>query len=149
MPVYVIDTIKPKNGGSFPIVEAIDVFVEGYSNLADAVSHFATQSMIDALTLSLSGKANTADVDTAFTNLQGQIDQIVISASAESVVAPEVAAARVGENGTSYSTLKARLDAENAELASAVDTIASLDSNNVLNQGTHIRFLSHCLRQNT
>jgi len=44
--------------------------------------------------------------------LQAQIDQIEISAAAEAVVAPEVAAARVGSDGTEYNTLKARLDAE-------------------------------------
>lgn len=115
MPVNVIGTLKPKNGGSFPIVEAIDVFVEGYQSLADAVSHFATDAMISAIELVLSGKANTSDVNTAVTNLQNQINQIEISASAESVVAPEVAAARVGADGTSYQTLKARLDAENAK----------------------------------
>lgn len=138
MPVFVIDTIKPKNNGSFPVVEAIDVFVEGYTSLADAVTNFATIDIIDDINDALSGKANSSDVATATANLQGQIDQIVISASAESVVAPEVAASRVGENGTSYATLKARLDAENAELTSAVDTIASLDSNNILNEGTQI-----------
>lgn len=119
MPVWVIDTLKPKNGLDFPVVEAVDVAVEGYLNLADAVTHFATQAAITELTAALNGKADTADI----TNLQSQIDQIVISASAESVVAPEVAAARVGTDGTTYQTLKARLDAENAAIK---DSLSSL-----------------------
>lgn len=117
MPVNIIDTLKPKNGGSFPIVEAIDVFVENYGNLAEAVNHFATDIMIEAINTVLSGKANTSDVNTAVANLQNQINQIEISASAEAVVAPEVAAARVDEYGTSYQTLKARLDADQTEVA--------------------------------
>jgi len=116
MPVWVIDTLKPKNGLDFPVVEAIDVAVEGYSSLADAVTHFATDTAIAALTAALDEKANTSDVNTAVANLQGQINQIVISASAESVVAPEVAAARVGDDGTSYQTLKERLDTENGRI---------------------------------
>lgn len=69
-------------------------------------SMFPTADAVDAALK----RANKAEVDVI--DLQGQIDQIVISASAESVVAPEVAAARVGTDGTSYQTLKARLDAE-------------------------------------
>ena len=126
MPVNIIDTLKPKNGGSFPIVEAIDVFVEGYTNLADAVSHFATDAMIQAINAVLSGKANTSDVNTSVANLQGQIDQIVISASAESVVAPEVAAARVGADGTSYSTLKERLDADSTKATAEISGIGRI-----------------------
>lgn len=125
MPVNVIDTLKPKNGLSFPVVEAIDVFVDGFDNLADAISHFATDAMIAAINAVLSGKANTSDVNTAVSGLQAQIDQIVISASAESVVAPEVAAARVGADGTSYQTLKARLDAEHTTLSSGLSDTAT------------------------
>lgn len=106
MPVNIIDTLKPKNGGNFPIVEAIDVFVENYGNLAEAVSHFATDVMIEAINTVLSGKANISDI----TNLQNQINQIEISASAEAVVAPEVAAARVDAEGITHTTLKARID---------------------------------------
>lgn len=124
MPVYVIDTIKPKNGGGFPIVEAIDVYVEGYTSLADAVSHFATQEMIEEINTILIGKADAAEVSADIDDLQAQIDQIVISASAESVVAPEVAAARVGADSTSYQTLKARLDAENNQLKNEVSDLA-------------------------
>ena len=111
MPVWVIDTLKPKNGLDFPVVEAVDVAVEGYSSLADAVSHFATDVMIEDINAVLDLKADKTTTD----SLQAQINQIEISASAEAVVAPEVAAARVGADGTSYQTLKVRLDAENAK----------------------------------
>lgn len=114
MSINVIDTIKPKNIG-FPVAEAIDIAVEGYPNLAEAVTHFATDDIIAAIDAVLSGKANAADVTTSVANLQGQIDQIEISASAESVVAPEVAAARVDEEGNSFDTLKKRLDSDYKE----------------------------------
>ena len=58
-------------------------------------------------------RGNSASLNGRFAELQNEIDQIVISASAEAVVAPEVAAARVSEDGTAYSTLKERLDAQN------------------------------------
>lgn len=111
MSIEIIDILKPKNGLSFPVVEAIDVFVDGFDNLADAVSHFATDEMIEAINTVLSGKASTSDVTTATANLQAQINNIVSGSTADS----EVINARVGADGTSYQTLKARLDAENAK----------------------------------
>lgn len=114
--IEIIDLLKPKNGGSFKLIEDIDIAVNGYSSLADCVAHMATTAMIDAINAVMAGKANASDVATAESNLQNQINQIVISSSAESVVAPEVAAARVGADGTSYLTLKNRLDAENLDI---------------------------------
>jgi lysophospholipase L1-like esterase len=107
MSINVIDTIKPKNS-SFPVAEAIDIAVEGYPNLAEAVTHFATDEIIAAINAILSGKANTADVATSLQNLQGQIDNIITPATEDA----EVQNARIGADGTSYTTLKARLDAE-------------------------------------
>ena len=66
MPVYVIDTLKPKNGLDFPVVEAIDVAVEGYSSLADAVSHFVTDAAIATITAALDGKADKRDKGIAY-----------------------------------------------------------------------------------
>ena len=110
MAVEVIDKIKPKNGGSFPIVEAVDVEVSEGVRLPEA----------------LDAKADTADFTAATSDLQSQIDQIVISASAESVVAPEVAQARVDADGVEHSTLKARIDKDSNNLHNIV-----IDANNV------------------
>ncbi len=96
MSVNIIDTLKPKGNGSFPVVEASDVSVSAGLRLPEA----------------LGAKANAADVSAATTELHGEINQIVISASAEAVVAPEVAQARVDDGGTSFSTLKERLDSD-------------------------------------
>lgn len=116
MPVNIIDTLKPKNGLSFPVVEAIDVFVDGFDNLADAVSHFATDVMIEAINVVLSGKANTSDVNTAVSGLQAQIDQIAQAAGTGSADT-EIAQARVDANSKSYSLLKNRLDATDGLIA--------------------------------
>lgn len=122
MSTFVIDTIKPKNGLDFPVVEAIDVAVEGYSSLADAVTHFATDTAIVSINTALEGKASNSDI----ANLQGQINQIEISASAEAVVAPEVAAARVGADSTEYETLKERLDGEQEKITEDIEDVAEL-----------------------
>lgn len=104
MAIDVIDTIKPKNGGEFPIVEAIDVLVSEGLRLTDALlGKVDTSVLIET----------AAAIGATLTSLQEQIDQIEISASAEAIVAPEVAGARVGADGESYETLKERLDAEN------------------------------------
>lgn len=67
-------------------------------------------------------KANTSDVNTATANLQAQINNIITPATQDA----EVENARVGADGTSYQTLKARLDAEdislNADIAEISET---------------------------
>lgn len=108
MPVYVIDTLKPKNGLDFPVVEAVDVAVEGYTSLADAVTHFATEIIIN--------------------NLQAQIDQIAQTAGT-GTADTEIGQARVGADGTSYTTLKARLDSNETKS----DSDASYIRNNIFN----------------
>lgn len=107
MAVEVIDKIKPKNNGKFPVAEAVDIKVSDNLRLDKALENKADLSSVN---FALAGKANATDFATSTANLQGQINQIVISSSAESVVAPEVAAARVDVNGVSHATLKDRID---------------------------------------
>lgn len=118
MPVNVIGTLKPKNNGKFPVAEAVDIKVTDNLRLDEALENKADLSTVN---FALNQKAEKTTVD----SLQGQINQIVISSSAESVVAPEVAAARVSEDGTEYSTLKERLDSKDASTA---DKIAQSDT---------------------
>ena len=54
--IEIIDLLKPKNGGSFKLIEDIDIAVDGYSSLADCVAHMATTAMIEAINAVLSGK---------------------------------------------------------------------------------------------
>jgi hypothetical protein len=81
----------------------------------------------------LIAKANASEVSADIDNLQGQIDQIVISAAEESVVAPEVAASRVSDTGVQYQTLKERLDTEFREVKSgAFKTIEGTPEYNII-----------------
>lgn len=128
MAVEVIDKLKPKNGGSFPIVDAEDVAVSSNMRLPEALD--AKANVTD-----IANKANVSDVETAIDNLQGQINQIEISASAESIVAPEVAAARVNDEGTEFATLKERIDSDTSflkgclSIANCVDYFVGLRNN--------------------
>lgn len=101
MSVRVIDTIKPQTNG-FPVVEAVDVAVDATTRLPAAL-------------------AAKADVTTA-ESLQGQINQIVISSAAETVVAPEVAQARVSTDATEHETLADRLDSDFETLSEKIET---------------------------
>ena len=169
MPVNVIDTLKPKNGLNFPVVEAIDVFVEDYENLADAISHFATDVMIEAINTVLSGKADAADLTTleaevdtkadssalatAAANLQAQIDNLITPVTEDA----EVQNARVGADGTSYNTLKSRLDTESSKTSNNVrELLSDVGHNNlhfIVPQGSHSsksdRILFPCKRGET
>ena len=91
----------------------IDDSIELSARIPDIENSLESKANADDLALvniAVAAKANASDVSTAVEELQGEIDQIVISASAESVVAPEVAAARVDAFGTSFQTLKERID---------------------------------------
>ena len=139
MAVEIIDTLKPKNNGIFPVVEAEDVAVSDSLRLPEALGQKAEQTDLEELSDELAAKASTSDLTTATANLQGQINQIEISATAEAVVAPEVAAARVGDDGTEYSTLKSRLDtegtAQNAAIEGVSNTATYVADNLSLKQG--------------
>lgn len=123
MSVKIIDTLKPKNNGSFPIVEAVDVAVSADLRLPEALAAKADASALSATDAAVATKADASAVATATANLQGQIDQIEISSTAEAIVAPEVSAARVGYDGKSYQTLKSRLDSEAEETAEEISKI--------------------------
>ena len=61
-------------------------------------------------------KANTSDVNTATANLQAQINNIITPVTQDA----EVENARIGSDGTSYQTLKARLDAMESSSSGSV-----------------------------
>jgi len=115
MPVNIIDTLKPKNNGTFPVVEAIDVAVTKTKRLPEVLDSKATTEALEHTNTVVASKASTADLNAAANNLQAQIDAIVAPATQEA----EVQNSRVGVNGTSYSTLKERLDTENVDLKNA------------------------------
>lgn len=125
-------------------VDEIAAQVAGKANqsdfeaLSETVSGKANQSEVTQLSQKLYEKADKENVRQDVANLQGQINQIEISATAESVVAPEVAAARVSSDGTEYPTLKEHLDATEGYLGSRIDDIDGVFTSgmNLLNPDT-------------
>ena len=128
----------------------LDSLSSAVATKADESECIDIRSRLDALevlpgelaqtNLLVASKANTSDVNTAVNDLQEQINQIEISASAEAVVAPEVAAARVGADGTSYETLKERIDTEVTTLSEGIaDTKNSLE---ILDYNEKSRFVT-------
>lgn len=104
MPVNVIGTLKPKNNGKFPVAEAVDIKVTDDLRLDEALENKADLSTVN---YALNNKADKTITD----SLQNQINNIIEPVTEEA----EVINAREGADGTSYQTLKARLDAENAK----------------------------------
>ena len=121
MAVEVIDKIKPKNGGPFPIVEAVDVEVSEGVRLPEALNLKAEQSDLEELSTDLANKADSSDVAIADANLQAQIDNLITPVTQDA----EVQNARVGIAGQSYTTLKERLDTENTVISSGISDISS------------------------
>lgn len=135
MAVHVIDTIKPKNGGSFPIVEAIDVKVNDGVRLPDALNLKADLTELEEVSDALEAKASVAAVNEATANLQSQIDNIVTPVTEDA----EVINARVGDDGTAYTTLKARLDSDNNHARkSSKKVLGSCDLNDLSGNDTYL-----------
>ena len=124
MPVNVIGTLKPKNNGKFPVAEAVDIKVKEDLRLDEALENKADLTTVN---FALNNKADK----TTTTALQSQIDEIAQSQGA-GTADTEIAQARVGADGTSYGTLKARLDNEkNSDIANIEyikDTIYNTDN---------------------
>ena len=99
MSIEIIDTLKQKNNGDFPIVEAIDVAVTAAKRLNEVLNEKAN-------TTDVAGKASTEALATATDNLQAQIDSLITPVTQDA----EVENARVDSEGTTYTTLKERLD---------------------------------------
>lgn len=79
MSVNVIDTIKPKNGGSFPVVEAVDVSVSGGVRLDTALAAKADNSDIAALESEIDTKADNSALADLGRTLNNKADKSDIS----------------------------------------------------------------------
>ncbi len=122
MPVWVIDTLKPKNGLDFPVVEGVDVEVSEGLRLPEALAEKADVSALEETNAAVLTKANSDDVATEVNNLQSQINSIITPVTSEA----EVINARVASDGTAYTTLKERLDTESTEIKGEIESIGAL-----------------------
>ena len=112
MSVKIIDTLKPKNSGTFPVVEAVDVAVAADLRLPEALEAKADASALADTNAAVSAKANASDVATETASLQAQIDAIVTPVTQDA----EVQNARVDVYGQTHTTLKDRIDSSDSGL---------------------------------
>lgn len=132
MPVNIIDTLKPKNNGTFPVVEAVDVAVTSTVRLPEALAAKADATDLAATDAAVAAKANADDVVASTANLQAQINQIITPVTQDA----EVQNARVDSNGESHTTLKERLDYEADIMKGRITDVAS-DLASVVSGGEH------------
>ena len=85
MAVVVIDTIKPKNQGTFPVVEAADVKVTNDKRLDAALTDKADASTVAALSTAVAGKASQQDVTALQTAVAGKASQSDLTALSNTV----------------------------------------------------------------
>ena len=131
MPVTVIDTIKPKNNGLFPVVDAVDVAVTDELRLPAALALKADAADLAATDAAVALKADKTTTD----DLQGQINEIAQSAGT-GTADTEIAQARVDAEGAVYTTLKDRLDTADELTAKATASpLASCDLDDVDTNG--------------
>jgi endonuclease/exonuclease/phosphatase family metal-dependent hydrolase len=117
MPVNVIGTLKPKNNGKFPVAEAVDIKVTDDLRLDEALENKADLSTVN---FALDNKADK----TTTTSLQNQINNIISPVTEDA----EVINAREGADGTSYQTLKARLDAESVKFEKSIFSLCKSEA---------------------
>lgn len=128
----------PCEGGGFtPTAEQLAAMNSGIT--AEDVAQILTNENNILL------KANTTDVNTATANLQAQIDQLITPTTQDA----EVQNARVGADGTSYQTLKARLDTEYDALSNRIGEVISGGNNIDLTEYTDNIITATLLTGNT
>lgn len=118
MPVVVIDTIKPKNNLTFPIVEDVDILIKASSKrLSEVVATMATQDQITALQTAINGKASQLDL----TTLSNTVDdkQNALSTAQLTAVNSGITSELVTQIGTNTAAIAGKADASDVATADA------------------------------
>ena len=114
MSVNVIDTIKPKNNGTFPVVEAVDVKVTNSQRLDAALNAKANQTDLAALATTVNGKASQADLTALQTVVNSKASQADFNALSNTVQGKQ--------NALTTEQLAATNSGITSELVSQIDT---------------------------
>ena len=124
MSVKVIDTIKPKNDGGFPVVEAVDVSVDSTRRLPDALNEKADVSALQITNAAVNTKADAQAVNDSLTGLQAQIDEILESAEDGSALS------ELDKNGkVTVKVLKAAIDTIQGKIQSEeIDALTAMQA---------------------
>ncbi len=119
-----------------PSQSLIDEMARIWAQIQTAETDIQQYASDAAQSASEAASAAQEAVDAEVANLQAQLDQAISGVTVDS----EVINARVGTDATTYSTLKARLDAENANLKNELRNIKPAQIKGASNLGDLIQF---------
>lgn len=121
MAVNVIDTIKPKNNGTFPVVEAADVAVTSSQRLPAALAAKADQTSLDATNAQVALKASSADLATTNAAVAAKANQSTVDALISTVASKA--------NQSSVDTLTGRVTTAENDIISLSGRVTTTETN--------------------
>lgn len=126
MSVKVIDTIKPKNNGSFPVVEAIDVAVSDSLRLPEALNAKANAAALAETNAAVAQKASQSTVNTLITTMSTKANQSSLDATNTALASKANSADLINTNiSLTTKANTADVNASVANLQSQIDALVT------------------------